>query len=650
MGNEGKSFKNAVSSASVWADSVEWSSDLHFVNIPFRNCADILFSLEKPCGLNSNDDRCLVSAIANFTERAGNNLLAVSDRTEAIKFLLHLVADAHQPLHAGFFEDRGGTWIHIVDPIEASLHEVWDSILVENMKEFEDSKWFEVANSFANNLLNRERDSLGLRSIDSSNMTQTAIDIVSETVREHTCASAYMNEHLQWIRSGDSLSEPYISSRTVIASQLLMKASVRLALILDAIAARFFNAEAGEESSYEDVGGTRNRFAFFEENQLTEIEGNDEGEEDELEEGTFRPTVPVRIFRREKVAQTSTTLTPMSPEEKKRIANRKKRERVKLNSRKVCGVDVASVRIIRKKDFFLLTYKQFVEKDPFYFPPAIMEEKLQYMSVSGRCLVLHLDPEVFGYENQSVPDELINAIGKSLGALEGTLQRTTTVDRQCGNKDQLFQATYDLLAARLGPGTPFPKIDVESVDLWTQDHVKASTMSGMEIVEAQLNELVVIEIGKHIVISLVRYLTNKKNSRWLFRWSRLRRASNMAGIPTEVFMDIRVLDFPADNDTMMRILDHQESSLNRKLINLVAKTGSRILDRLSLYFNGNAIGKWEVVNTGQIYAAFAANRQVGPRIREYVVRPPEEERKILKDFGLPKIEKFIPPIPPSFIG
>jgi nuclease S1 len=34
--------------------------------------------------------------------------LSLSDRADAIKFLLHLIADIHQPLHTGFAKDAGG--------------------------------------------------------------------------------------------------------------------------------------------------------------------------------------------------------------------------------------------------------------------------------------------------------------------------------------------------------------------------------------------------------------------------------------------------------------------------------------------------------------------------------------------------------------
>lgn len=39
--------------------------------------------------------------------------ISISKRAEAIKFLIHLIADAHHPLHVGFRADHGGNNIDI---------------------------------------------------------------------------------------------------------------------------------------------------------------------------------------------------------------------------------------------------------------------------------------------------------------------------------------------------------------------------------------------------------------------------------------------------------------------------------------------------------------------------------------------------------
>jgi len=56
-----------------------------------------------------------------------------SDRLKALKYLVHLVADVHQPLHAGHAADKGGNLyqVHALGR-GTNLHAVWDSGLIDH--------------------------------------------------------------------------------------------------------------------------------------------------------------------------------------------------------------------------------------------------------------------------------------------------------------------------------------------------------------------------------------------------------------------------------------------------------------------------------------------------------------------------------------
>lgn len=112
---------------SIFADSVEWSEELHFSSTPKHNCSP--FEQERDCGKNG---RCIVTAIGNYTSRASDIGLSKEERSEALKFLVHLVADIHNPMHVGFAEDAGGNFIGLSNPPDKSLHEVWDFDLVNH--------------------------------------------------------------------------------------------------------------------------------------------------------------------------------------------------------------------------------------------------------------------------------------------------------------------------------------------------------------------------------------------------------------------------------------------------------------------------------------------------------------------------------------
>ena len=52
------------------------------------------------------------------------------ERLVALKYVVHLVADVHQPLHGGFADDRGGNGFQISwKSLErgSNLHALWDS-------------------------------------------------------------------------------------------------------------------------------------------------------------------------------------------------------------------------------------------------------------------------------------------------------------------------------------------------------------------------------------------------------------------------------------------------------------------------------------------------------------------------------------------
>jgi len=53
-------------------------------------------------------------------------------RAEALRFLIHFVADVHQPLHAEDNDDKGGNQVHVrIGRERASLHKLWDVDVVD---------------------------------------------------------------------------------------------------------------------------------------------------------------------------------------------------------------------------------------------------------------------------------------------------------------------------------------------------------------------------------------------------------------------------------------------------------------------------------------------------------------------------------------
>jgi hypothetical protein len=60
---------------------------------------------------------------------------SLEEKRFALRFLVHLVGDGHQPFHVGRAADRGGNLIEVsFFGDKSNLHSTWDSLLIENEK------------------------------------------------------------------------------------------------------------------------------------------------------------------------------------------------------------------------------------------------------------------------------------------------------------------------------------------------------------------------------------------------------------------------------------------------------------------------------------------------------------------------------------
>ena len=115
-----------------WADALRGSDPglgrrsarWHYVNIAEDDC-------RYDAGRDCRGGACIVAAIEAQGAILADHQRSRAERAQALKFLVHLVGDAHQPLHAGFSHDRGGnTFQTSLDGRGGNLHSLWDSGLV----------------------------------------------------------------------------------------------------------------------------------------------------------------------------------------------------------------------------------------------------------------------------------------------------------------------------------------------------------------------------------------------------------------------------------------------------------------------------------------------------------------------------------------
>ena len=133
-----------LSGVAYWADALrnqdparfKQTSRWHYINAQGGGCG---FDLVRDCP----DGQCVVAQIEKQRAILADATQTREARRDALKFLVHLIGDAHQPLHAGDRTDAGGNQyqISLVTALEpeayakdkyvdgvmgTNLHSVWD--------------------------------------------------------------------------------------------------------------------------------------------------------------------------------------------------------------------------------------------------------------------------------------------------------------------------------------------------------------------------------------------------------------------------------------------------------------------------------------------------------------------------------------------
>lgn len=73
-----------------------------------------------------------VTALARFSATVRDPQASLADKQLALRFIVHLVGDLHQPLHAGNGADKGGNDVRVTFMNRGTnLHALWDSGLID---------------------------------------------------------------------------------------------------------------------------------------------------------------------------------------------------------------------------------------------------------------------------------------------------------------------------------------------------------------------------------------------------------------------------------------------------------------------------------------------------------------------------------------
>jgi hypothetical protein len=127
----------SLADVAVFADDVreqrQYTKNWHYVDIPLGQGS---YVAARDCRLAGKGD-CAVQALIRFGFVLANQSEDRCARAEALRFIIHLIGDMHQPLHNINDNDSGGNGktVRFFDLIgfdggKPNLHEVWDSGII----------------------------------------------------------------------------------------------------------------------------------------------------------------------------------------------------------------------------------------------------------------------------------------------------------------------------------------------------------------------------------------------------------------------------------------------------------------------------------------------------------------------------------------
>ncbi|HWL63600.1 MAG TPA: S1/P1 nuclease [Steroidobacteraceae bacterium] len=219
----------------AWADALRQSdparfratSRWHYINARNAGCG---FDLARDCA----DGQCIVAAIEEQRRLLADPGQKLERRRDALKFIVHLVGDIHQPLHASDRNDSGGNRFQVqlttapstagrtrggtrATAVGTNLHSVWDYHVLASAGQGRDG------------LAARLREALPAPPVGSS-AARPSVNAPLEWALE-SCAlldaqAIYPAEHV--------LDHRYLDAHRSLAEQRIVQAATRLAVLLNA--------------------------------------------------------------------------------------------------------------------------------------------------------------------------------------------------------------------------------------------------------------------------------------------------------------------------------------------------------------------------------------------------------------------------------
>lgn len=160
---------DTMADVSMWADQIKsnatynWTSTYHTATIAESACS---FIQDRDCPAQN----CVPNAVSNYSARLGNEDISLDEKTFALKMIIHLFGDIHQPMNIAYASDNHGLddkgqWfnsytnlqqIHQQSIIERVMNELYNSNitqfvdgLMQQFNETQIAEWTTCSNNTA---------------------------------------------------------------------------------------------------------------------------------------------------------------------------------------------------------------------------------------------------------------------------------------------------------------------------------------------------------------------------------------------------------------------------------------------------------------------------------------------------------------------
>ncbi len=218
---DGGGAADAMAKASTWANDIEAKRPetraWHFVNIPV---AEGQYNAERDCP----GGNCAIARMAADMKTLGDKAQPEEKRVEALKFLIHLMADLHQPLHCANDDRDHGRQIKVsLDGKSTTLYDVWENDLIKGL----DGTPEQLVSRFSTRIDKEHRQAWAYGSLVrwcEESAGQARVNVLDDL---HGAATNGKGEIV--------MSSEYPSMKRRLVSEQLSRAAVRLAAALNSV-------------------------------------------------------------------------------------------------------------------------------------------------------------------------------------------------------------------------------------------------------------------------------------------------------------------------------------------------------------------------------------------------------------------------------